>query len=98
MGNYITTYYIGSKDKDTHKQKLSGYEISKIINETLDYAGIDSYTTSNVIGHYKGEIEHTVKLELVNNRLSLYYLNVLKEKLNQECIMVLTKECDVEFI
>lgn len=98
MRNIITTYYIGLNDKDTHRQEKTTKEALNIIEEVMDSAGIDSYTTSIVQGHYKNELETTIKVELVGMILSEYYVNSLKDRLNQECIMVICKECESHFV
>lgn len=98
MRNIITTYYIGLNDKDSHKQEKTIQEALNIIEEIMNLAGIDSYTTSTVEGHYKNELETTIKVELVGIALSQYYINLLKDRLNQECIMVICKECESHFI
>lgn len=98
MRNVITTYYIGLNDKDTHQQEKTTKEALNIIEDVMDSAGIDSYTTSLVQGHYKRELENTIKLELVRMILSEHDINLLKDRLNQECIMVICKECESHFI
>lgn len=96
--NYIATYYIGFNDKDTHKQEHNGYELAKIINDIMELAKIESYTSSTVIGHYNGEIEHTYKLELVDMKLPTHSINLIKEKLNQECILEVITPCEYKFL
>lgn len=98
MRNIITTYYIGLNDKDTHKQEKTTQEALNIIEDVMDLAAIDSYTTSTVEGHHKRELENTIKLELAGMILSEHYVNLLKDRLNQECIMVICKECESHFI
>ena len=98
MRNIITTYYIGLNDKDTHRQEKTTQEALNIIENVMDLAGIESYTTSTVEGHYKNELENTIKLELVGMILSEHYINLLKDRLNQECIMVICKECESHFV
>lgn len=98
MRNIITTYYIGLNDKDTHKQGKTTQEALNIIEDVMDLAGIESYTTSTVEGHYKNELETTIKVELVGMILSEHYVNLLKDRLNQECIIVICKECESHFI
>jgi len=98
MRNVITTYYIGLNDKDTHKQEKTTQEALNIIEDVMGLARIESYTTSTVEGHYKRELENTIKVELVGMILSEHYVNLLKDRLNQECIMVICKECESHFI
>lgn len=98
MLKVLTTYYIGLNDKDSHKQEKTTQEALNIIKDVMDLAEIDSYTTSTVEGHYKNELETTIKLELVGVELSQYYINLIKGRLNQECIMELCTETDCNFI
>lgn len=98
MLKVLTTYYIGLNDKNSHAQDITTQEALNIIEEIMDNAGIDSYTTSIVQGHYKNELETTIKLELVGVALSQYYINLIKGRLNQECIMELCTETDCNFI
>jgi len=98
MNRVLCSYYIGLNDKDSHTQDITTKEALNIIEEIMDSAGIDSYTTSIVQGHYKNELETTIKLELVGIALSEYYLNLIKGRLNQECIMELCSEVDCNFI
>lgn len=98
MRNIVTTYYIGLNDKDTHRQEKTTQEALNIIEDVMDLAGIESYTTSTAQGHYKRELENTIKVELVGMVLSEHYINLLKDRLNQECIMVICKECESHFV
>lgn len=98
MLKVLTTYYIGLNDKNTHKQEKTTQEALNIIEEVMDSADIDSYTTSIVQGHYKNELENTIKLEIIGFALSQYYINQIKVRLNQECIMELCTETDCNFI
>lgn len=98
MRNILTTYYIGLNDKDTHRQEKTTQEALNIIEDVMDLAGVDSYTTGIVQGHYKRELENTIKVELVGIALSEYYINLIKGRLNQECIMELCSEVDCNFI
>lgn len=98
MNRVLCSYYIGLNGKDSHKQEKTTQETLNIIEEIMDSAGIDSYTTSVVQGHYKNELETTIKLELVGVALSQYYINLIKGRLNQECIMELCSEVDCNFI
>lgn len=98
MNKVLCSYYIGLNDKDSHTQDIPTKEALNIIEDVMDLAGIDSYTTSIVQGHYKNELETTIKVELVGMILSEHYTNLLKDRLNQECIMVICKECESHFI
>lgn len=98
MNKVLCSYYIGLNDKDSHKQDITTQEALNIIEEIMKNAGIESYTTSIVQGHYKNELENTIKLELVGIALSEYYINLIKGRLNQERIMELCTETDCNFI
>lgn len=98
MNNFIANYYIGLNDKDSHKQEKTTQEALNIIEEVMNSVGIDSYTTSVVQGHYKKELENTIKVELVGIALTVNTVNEIKRRLNQECIMVICKECESHFI
>ena len=98
MNKVLCSYYIGLNDKDSHTQDITTQEALNIIEEVMDSAGIDSYTTSIVQGHYKNELENTIKLDIVGVALSQYYINLIKGRLNQECIMELCSEVDCNFI
>ena len=98
MRNISATYYIGLNDKDTHRQEKTTQEALNIIEDVMDLATIESYTTSIAQGHYKNELETAIKVELVGMILSEHYINLLKDRLNQECIMVICKECESHFV
>lgn len=98
MKKILFSYYIGLNDKDTHTQDITTKEALNIIEDVMELAGIESYTTSIVQGYYKRELENTIKLELVGAALSEYYINLIKGRLNQDCIMELCSEVDCNFI
>lgn len=98
MRNIVTTYYIGLNDKDSHKQEKTTQEALNIIEDVMDLSGIESYTTNVAQGHYKRELENTIKVELAGMVLGENYINLLKDRLNLECIMVICKECESHFI
>lgn len=88
--NYISVYYIGLNDKETHKQKLKTETFIKLLNAILKDYKLDSYTLNIVTGYYKGEPETTLKVELLNDSLSGLAIETIKELFNQECIMDIT--------
>lgn len=98
MRNILATYYIGLNDKDTHRQEKTTQEALNIIEDVMDLATIESYTTSIAQGHYKNELETAIKVELVGTVLSEHYIEIIKDRLNQECIMELCTETDCNFI
>ena len=88
--NYISVYYIGLNEKDTHKQKYNFNTYLKILNSILLDDDVTSYTITKTIGFYRGEKENTIRLELLNDCLSSKAIENIKEVLNQECIMDIT--------
>lgn len=88
--NYISVYYIGLNDKDTHRQKYNFTTYLKMLNSILLEDDVTSYTITKTIGFYKGEKENTIRLELLNDCLSSIAIENIKEVFNQECIMDLT--------
>lgn len=98
--DFISTYYIGLNDKDLKIQLLDTKEyiqtIKTLIKENTD---IEAYSLDIIQGCYKGTTETTITIMLVNDTLPKCLLELIKDELNQECIMeVIKKECDVNFI
>lgn len=97
----LITFYIGTFDKNTHKQELSIDYFKEILDETFD-----CYTLSKCYGRYKhndGTVvnELTLKVEYldINNTLNVQKTcDEFKQLFNQECIMVTCTEIDVAFI
>lgn len=94
MNTKLYTYYIGCNDKDERMQTSPTLVIMNKVAEVLIGAGIDSFTMSKAFGWYKGEREQTIKLEVQGCRISEYYLQVIKEELNQECILEVVSEVE----
>lgn len=88
--NYISVYYIGLNDKDTHKQKYNFNTYLKLLNSILLGDDVTSYTITKATGFYKGEKENTIRLELLNDCLTQKAIDNIKEVFNQECIMDIT--------
>lgn len=97
----LVTLYIGMFDKDTKKQE---YPIENFIKVLDSY--FDCYTLTQCEGRYKHEDgtivnEPTLKIEiLLDNDLSFdtNIVELIKDRLNQECIMVTTQMLNVDFI
>ena len=88
--NYLSVYYIGLNDQDTHTQKYNFGTYLKILNNILLEDDVTSYTITKVKGVYKGEFETTIRLELLNDCLTQKAIDNIKEVFNQECIMDIT--------
>lgn len=96
----LVTLYIGMLDKDTHKQE---YPIENFIKVLDSY--FNCYTLTQCKGRYKHEDgtfinKPTLKVEIVDNDLSFNtsIIELIKDRLNQESIMVTIQTLDVAFI
>lgn len=96
----LVTLYIGMFDKDTHKQEFS----LNVFKQYLD-TEFDCYTLTQCEGRYKHEDgtivnEPTLKVEFVDDNLSFdkNVIKLIKNKFNQECIMVTTQTLGIDFI
>lgn len=99
MNNFITTYYIGLNDKDLKIQLLETKEYIQIIKTLIkEHTDINAYSLDVIQGCYKSVTETTITIMVVNDVLPKCLLELIKKELNQECIMAVTKECDVNFI
>lgn len=101
MKNLITLY-IGMFDKDTKKQEYPIENFIKILDSYFDY-----YTLTQSQGRYKHEDgtiinEPTLKVEVLLDNLShnsiFNIVELIKDRLNQECIMVTTQTLYVDFM
>lgn len=84
MNKYLL--YLGTNDKDTHKQELP---VKKFVS-TLDMV-FDDYTIQKAYSKYKGEKELILLVTLFTNRTFDEIQNAckfLRNQLNQECIYV----------
>lgn len=99
INNYITTYYIGLNDKDLKIQLLDTKEciqfVKILIKENTD---IEAYSLDVMQGCYKGIVETTITIMLVDNTFPKCLIDLLKRELNQECIMEVVTPCNVKFI
>lgn len=89
------TYFIGLNDKDTKRQEIPTDEAVKIIVDTIVY----DFTFSICNGVYTHEdgtkvCEVTIKLE--STRPLEWYMEKIKRKLNQECILSVYSGFDIE--
>lgn len=99
---YLQRLYIGMNDKDKHEQILSREDFIMIIKACLFGYGLEAFTIINSIGIYKTEQENTLIVELMkedrNDLISIELIKLLKELLNQECIMQTIQEIETSFI
>lgn len=94
-------YYIGLNDKDEHKQLFTNDEAKLTITTIFGYY-YDSFTMSECIGVYKGELENTIKVKVMSNyfehvRNDKELITMLKDYLNQECIGIEETQSNVSF-
>ena len=99
---YLQRLYIGMNDKDKHKQMLSREDFIMIIKSCLLGYGLEAFTIINSVGIYKTEQENTLIVEIIkkdrNSLISTDLIKLLKELLNQECIMQTIQEIETNFI
>ena len=99
---YLQRLHIGMNDKDTHKQILSKEDFIMIIKACLFGYGMTAFTITEGIGYYKKEQENTLIVEVIkedrNSLISTDLIKLLKELLNQECIMQTIQEIETNFI
>ena len=87
-------YYIGTKDKDTKDYKLTDEFIKQTIIDEVTKQYPNGFTITEGTGYYKhdsGEVvtEKTYIVTVLDEVfVNVDLTNVLKEKLNQECIGV----------
>ena len=91
----MNTYYIGLNDKDTKKREISTDEAVKIIVNTIP-CDFTFSICNGVYTHKDGTkvCEVTIKVESIKP-LSLY-MEEIKRKLNQECILAVYSGFDLE--
>lgn len=99
---YLQRLYIGMNDKDKHKQVMSRDEFIMIIKSCLLGYGIEAFTIIDSVGVYKTEQENTLIIEVMkedrNDLISVGLIKLLKDLLNQECIMQTIQEIETSFI
>lgn len=87
-------YYIGTKDKDTKDYKLTNEFIKKTITNEFAKQYPNGFTITEGTGYYKhdnGEVvtEKTYIVTVLDELfVNVDLTDVLKDKLNQECIGV----------
>lgn len=97
-------YYIGTKDKDTKDYKVSDDYFEQIITDEFSKKYPNGFTITSGIGYYKhdsGEVvtEKTYIITILDSITVNYNLiDILKEKLNQECIAVQVIKDNTMFI
>ena len=88
------TYYIGTKDKDTKDYKLTDEFIEQTITEEFTKQYPSGFTITEGTGYYKhnsGEVvtEKTFIVTVLDELfINADLTDALKDKLNQECIVV----------
>ena len=99
---YLQRLYIGMNDKDKHEQTLSREDFIMIIKSCLLGYGLEAFTIIDSVGIYKTEQENTLIVEVMkedrNSLISTDLIKLLKELLNQECIMQTIQEIEANFI
>ena len=99
---YIQRLHVGMNDKDKHKQILSKEKFTMIIKSCLLGYGLEAFTIIDSVGIYKKEQENTLIVEVIkedrNDLISTGLIKLLKELLNQECIMQTIQEIEANFI
>ena len=99
---YLQKLYIGMNDKDKHEQVMSKDEFIMIIKSCLLGYGIEAFTIIDCAGIYKTEQENTLIIEVMqedrNDLISVGLIKLLKDLLNQECIMQTVQEIAASFI
>ena len=97
-------YYIGTKDKDTKDYQLTDEFINQVIINEFSKEYPLGFTITTGTGYYKHDsgdvvtektfIVTVLDISFVNRNL----INILKEKLNQECIAAQDVKDRVMFI
>lgn len=97
-------YYIGTKDKDTKDYQLTDEFINKVIIDEFSKEYPLGFTITTGTGYYKhnnGDVvtEKTYIITVLDNTIVNFDLiDILKKKLNQECIGVQVITDSVMFI
>ena len=85
--------YIGSNNTT---KELESEKIESIIS-----AHFDGFTTSEVIGYWKGKKEQTLKVEIVTDESNTALVKLAKElkiKLDQESVLLEITQSNIAFI
>lgn len=98
---YLHKFYIGLNDKDTGRQEYTTKEALDFILQKFNKE-FRNFTVSEAIGVYQDIKEATIVVELLTITESIEYfkstLNLIKLKLNRECILHFAQQADVNFI
>lgn len=98
---YLHKFYIGLNDKDTKRQEYTTEEARKFLFQKFNEE-FRNFTVSKVTGVYSDIQEVTIVVEILTISKSIEYfkptLNLIKLKLNQECILHSVQQADVNFI
>lgn len=108
MSGYKYELFIGLNDKDTKTQLKDKWTAKKIICESLNQF-FDCYSLSELTGYYQGVEELTIKVTFINANpdevdfltdeiMLRQVIKELKEKLNQECILMTKQELTAQLV
>ncbi len=97
---YSHKFYIGSNDKDEHKQLTGNRDIQECIRSTCGLF-FDSYTMFRGIGYFEGELENTYTIEVISDSKTIEateFITIIKYILNQACVMYTRQSINVELL
>lgn len=102
---YCYYIYVGLKDKDNYKNNIDYNDIKSKIIEYFSKTKI-SFSINKTYGgynHYNGNyiVENSLQITLIGNILNdnlINLINYLKNKYNQESILVINKKIKVDYI
>lgn len=100
------TYYVGTNDKDTLKPELCKKDFIKVFDELFkDYTLVEAIARfTNRNGETTEELSLIVTTlidectEVTLRQQAQYNCSILKDKLNQECILVEVTKPEVMFL
>lgn len=89
-----STFSIGLNDQDTKTQIITDGRAHEIIMDAILRYYPDGATVYDVRGVYRGQIEKTVRVEILfsDETRDALFIEELKKALNQECIALETMD------
>lgn len=90
----MNTYYIGLNDKDTKKQEISTDEAVETIVNTIP-CDFTFSICNGVYTHKDGTKVCEVTIKVDSTKSLLVYMEEIKRKLNQECILAIYNGFDL---
>ena len=96
----MINFYIGLSDKDTHKQVYT-YSVYSIMQSIFEKHAILNLTITQAVGVYNGERENFLIVSVTSKLSStdiIYICNDIKEKLNQQCVLVQIIDDEIRII